>query len=151
MKPFPIFITTILVLMVGSFVTLRIITTSAQSEMQTQPSAEITYDLSNYLNYTANAQAESQKRGETLLFFAATTWCQTCSALEEEIIARASEIPADLTILKVDYDNDRATNRQYGVTSQHTLVLLDQSGQEIGRWVGGDFDTMVDQIEKASS
>lgn len=148
MKPFSIFLTASMLLIVGGFVAFRALTTPAQSEMQTQPSAEITYDLSNYLDYTANAQAESQKRGETLLFFAATTWCQTCSALEQEIIARSSEIPEKLTILKVDYDNDRAMNRQYGVTAQHTLVLLDQNGEEISRWVGGDFDTMVRQIEK---
>jgi len=68
--------------------------------------------------------------------------------LEKEIIERNTEIPKDVTIIKVDYDNDKVMNRKYGVTSQHTLIVLDKNGKELKRWLGGGFNTLLQQIEE---
>jgi len=146
MKLFNIFILVSLLLIFGGFIFLRDSISLTQSKFQ--PSMQPNFDQANYLNFSAAALAASQKQGQTLLFFAATTWCQTCSELEKEILSRSSEVPSAVTILKVDYDNDQVMNRKYAVTSQHTLVLLDTNGKEVRRWMGGDFNTMIQQIGK---
>ena len=108
--------------------------------------ASLPVDLSGYVNYS-DANLETAKlKGKSVLFFAATAWCQTCIGLEKEIIARSSQIPADVTILKVDYDNDKAMKQKYAVVYQHTLVFLDQNGQELTRSAGDDFDQLLARL-----
>lgn len=145
MKPFNIFVTISLVLILGGFVFFKNNFTSVGSGAPSEPATN--FDMANYLSYSPAAQATAQKRGKTVLFFAATAWCQTCSALEKEIISRLNDIPVESTILKVDYDNDTAMNQQYAVTSQHTLIILDRDGKEIKRWVGGDLDTILQELD----
>mgnify|MGYP003496321209 CR=1 FL=1 len=117
---------------------------SQQVEIQPE---QTPIDRNNYQNYSDATLLQTQKTGTTLLFFAATTWCQTCSALEEEILQRHNELPADVTILKVDYDNDPSMKKKWAVTTQHTLVALDQDGQELKRWVGGNFDVLLQELK----
>jgi len=146
MKPFNILIIISLIIIFGGFVFFKNgFNNSTATKTQT---SELRMDMLNYLDYSDDALANAQMKGKSVLFFAATTWCQTCSALEEEIIERQTEIPSDITILKVDYDNDKVMNQKYGVTSQHTLVVLDKDGQEVKRWLGGDFDTLLQQIKE---
>lgn len=111
------------------------------------PPVQLEFDLGSYVPYSSTSLAQAQERGVTVLFFAATKWCHTCSDLEQEIIARAAEIPGDVTILKVDYDNDSAMKSAYGVTVQHTLIALDSSGEEITRWIGLDLDELLSSLE----
>lgn len=107
---------------------------------------EILMDTLNYLDYSEVNLEAALSKGRAVLFFAATRWCHTCSALDKEILQRVSEVPADVTILKVDYDNDHAMNTKWGVTTQHTLVILDENGQEVTRWVGGGFDDLLNRL-----
>jgi len=137
MKPFNIFIGLSLLVIFSGFVFL-----SKSSEVQ-----ELRMDTPSYLDYSDAVLINAQKKGRSILFFAATRWCQTCSLLEKEIIERNSEIPPNVTILKVDYDNDKTMNQRYGVTSQHTLVVLDENGKEVKRWLGGDFNALLQQFE----
>lgn len=74
--------------------------------------------------------------GDVVLFFRAS-WCPSCRALDQNIEANLSNLPADLTILKLDYDTETELKRKYGVTTQHTLVLVDANGNEIKKWTGG--------------
>ena len=110
-------------------------------------SSEIKELSPNYLNYSEDSLEYSKRRGDTLLFFAATDWCNTCSALDEEIINNSGDLPDDLTILKINYDNDKNTNKKYFVTMQHTLVLIDSDGNEKTRWVGGDFENLINNLK----
>jgi thioredoxin 1 len=118
--------------------------TSADTAGET---SEVAFETNTYVDYSPTAQAAAQQQGTSVLFFAATAWCQTCSALEAEILEKSAQIPANVTILKVDYDNDSAMKKKYGVTAQHTLIVLDESGTEVKRWVGGDFARMLRGIE----
>lgn len=79
---------------------------------------------------SAKAEAEN-----VVLFFRAS-WCPTCRALDADIQAHLDEIPSDLTILDVDYDNSASLKKKYGVTYQHTFVEVDKDGNQIKKWFG---------------
>lgn len=73
---------------------------------------------------------------KTVLFFAAS-WCPSCRILDRNILQNMSMIPADVAIVKVDYDTATDLKKQYGVTRQHTLVQVNETGQAIHTWSGG--------------
>lgn len=100
----------------------------------------------HYVEYSGVTLAKARQNGTPVLFFAATTWCTTCSALDKELRERSVALPDNVTVLKIDYDNDRQTKTAYNVTTQHTMVLLDGKGNEQKRWIGGGFDTLVQQL-----
>ncbi len=100
----------------------------------------------HYVEYSEEFLSKASKNGNTVLFFAATLWCNTCSALDDELKERSSTLPDGVTVLKVDYDTDRTMRTKYAVTQQHTLVYLDNNENEIRRWIGGDFNTLVQNI-----
>jgi len=112
------------------------------------PTPDSYVNIPGYVDFSETTLLRAQQKGTPILFFAATKWCTTCSAFEEEVLKRKGEIPPDVTILKVDYDNDAYMNESYQVTNQHTLVMLDQSGTELTRWVGGDFDLMLQELQE---
>jgi len=143
-KSFNTFIAISLVVIVGGFVFFKDEFGRETANMADAP--KLLMDTLNYVDYSEANLENAKIKGQPMLFFAATRWCQTCSELEKEIIERQTEIPSDMIILKVDYDNDKAMNAKWGVTSQHTLIVLDESGTEIKRWVGGNFDTMIKNI-----
>ncbi len=74
--------------------------------------------------------------GKILIFFHAS-WCPSCRALSADIERNAGAIPADVTILKADFDTETALKEQYGVTSQHTVVQIDVNNNIIKKWSGG--------------
>lgn len=100
----------------------------------------------NYLDYSEQNFALAKNSGRTVLFFAATTWCSNCKAIDEEIKKRNAELPKDITILKVDYDHDREMKTKYNVAMQTTLILLDKDGREEKRWIGTDFSDLIQNI-----
>ncbi len=73
--------------------------------------------------------------GDVVLFFRAS-WCPTCRALDTDIRANLSDIPAGLTILDVNYDDATALKQRYGVTYQHTFVQVASDGTQIAKWTG---------------
>jgi len=88
----------------------------------------------SYEVYSADKLARADS-GNVVLFFRAT-WCPTCKALDANIRANASSIPAGLSILDVDYDNSEALKKKYGVTYQHTMVQVNSDGSMIKKWSG---------------
>lgn len=100
-----------------------------------------------YIDYTATSVTEAaENKGKAVLFFHAA-WCPTCKAAEEDILANADKIPSDLTIIKTDYDTEIELRKKYGITIQHTFVQVDSEGNQISKWVGGNFSEIVENIE----
>ncbi|MCW1887940.1 MAG: thioredoxin family protein [Candidatus Moranbacteria bacterium] len=89
-----------------------------------------------YTTYDASKIAFA-KEGKVVLFFNAS-WCPTCKAVDADIKAHMSDIPANTLILSVDYDTHKDLKTKYGVTTQHTFVQVDSEGNSLGKWVGGD-------------
>jgi thiol-disulfide isomerase/thioredoxin len=99
-----------------------------------------------YLPYTSTAVA--QAKGQVVLFFHAN-WCPTCIAVNKDIEANLKNIPADLTILKTSYDDEKELKELYGVTAQHTFVQVDNTGKLIKKWRGGTtLAEVTSQVQK---
>lgn len=88
---------------------------------------------SAYREYSPEAVSSASDGDKVVLFFHAQ-WCATCKLLSDDISANIDEIPRDIRILVVDFDNETALKQRYGVTQQHTLVQLTPDGELVGKW-----------------
>lgn len=148
MKLFNIFIvTSIAAIAIGFLFFKDAFNTSSGSTNTADFNTSALMDRINYIDYSEQNLESAKRTGRSVLFFAATLWCQTCAELDKEIKERSQELPSDVTMLKVDYDNDREMKRKWGVTTQHTLIQLDNGGNEINRWIGGNFDALIANLK----
>lgn len=100
----------------------------------------------SYGPYSADKVAMATD-GDVVLFFKAV-WCPTCRALEADIKANIENLPANVTILEVNYDTATELRQKYGVTTQHTLVQVDANGNLITKWSGGNtLDSVLARIQ----
>ena len=98
-----------------------------------------------YADYSADKVAAAD--GKVVLDFYAD-WCPSCRALDKDITANASDIPGDVTILKVDFDAETDLKKKYGVTQQHTLVQITSAGEQVAKWVGSPtLDSLLAKVE----
>ena len=100
----------------------------------------------SYIDYKPELLARADN-GDVVLFFHAS-WCPTCRLLDNNLIKDYEIIPADLTILQVNYDKEDDLKEKYDIAYQHTLVPVDSSGDQITKWVGGnDLDSILQKLK----
>jgi len=99
------------------------------------PKTDTMVKVGSYESYDAAKIARASDTHNVVLFFRAS-WCPTCKALDGDIRAHLQDIPANLTILDVNYDNSTELKKKYGVTYQHTFVQVDAQGALIKKWSG---------------
>lgn len=110
------------------------VTQKQDTKLQTTlPAEQPTEAAGTYREYSENAIAETL--GTKILFFHAS-WCPQCRQLETDI--KDGKIPHGVTIFKVDYDNSQKLRQKYGITLQTTLVKVDDSGNEVKKFVAYD-------------
>lgn len=138
MKPaLIIFGTLILILTVGYFATAGEETPNDQPSTVTAPSTPAATDAAaentrpgTYTSYDENVLATTE--ADRILLFFHATWCPSCRALDQDIVANQANIPENVAIYRVDYDTATELKRKYGVTTQHSVVEIDRSGERIG-------------------
>jgi thioredoxin 1 len=81
--------------------------------------------------YRANEAAYQE--GNTVLFFYAA-WCPDCQQADASI--RETGVPEDINVVKIDYDAANDLRKEYGVTQQHTFVLIGPDGEQVKKWTG---------------
>ena len=82
-----------------------------------------------YLSYSSASFDEHEDKRRWLFFHA--SWCPQCVNLEEDIMANLSDIPDNVVIFKVDFDNSDDLRNRYGVSIQTTIVSVDGDGDKI--------------------
>ena len=66
-----------------------------------------------------------------IIYFTAK-WCGPCQTLGPIM----EDLSGELNVRKVDVDQDRELSAKYGIRSVPSLVLVNESGEEIKRSVG---------------
>lgn len=117
-----------------------------QIETETINQEPVTTGAGSYELYSPEKIAMAASEDVVLYFYA--SWCPSCQMLDRDIEEKASSIPAGITILKTDYDEETELKSKYGVTSQHTLVQVDENGNLINKWAGGsNLEDLLSQIQ----
>lgn len=80
-----------------------------------------------YLEYRDGVIGNGQR---SVLYFNAA-WCPVCRSQDGELTRWYASQEFPLTTYKVDYDDNVALRTRYGVTYQHTFVLIDEQGNAI--------------------
>lgn len=101
-----------------------------------------------YLSYAdyAKDMAMAAKGAHVVLFFHAP-WCPDCRATEQSLTTAG--VPDGLTVVKVDYDSMTDLKQKYGITQQHTFVLVDAMGDKKAMWTGSASGQAI--LDKAKS
>ena len=78
----------------------------------------------------------AQAQGRPILVDVYADWCPTCRA-QAPVVSRAAQAPqyAQLLVLKLNYDKQKADCRRLGVRRQSTLIAF-KGRAETGRSVG---------------
>ena len=99
---------------------------------------------SGYVAYSPDYLDKYQGKTKVLFFHA--SWCPTCNAADKDINENLTNMPDKLVILKTDYDTQADLKKKYGVTYQHTFVLVDDQGNELDKWNGGGFNEVIERL-----
>ena len=86
--------------------------------------------------------------GKPVVVDVAAPWCPTCRA-QKPIIEKLSQQAAykDVTVLTVDFDEDKPTLKAFKVSSQSTLIAF-KSGKEVARTVGDTSPAGIEALFK---
>lgn len=100
-----------------------------------------------YKEYSPETVTSEQAAGQKIVLFFHAGWCPSCKAADTAFKTNLEKIPAGVTVLKTDYDNNKELKTKYGITTQHTFVQIDTSGNMVTKWVSGDVDMLVKNIK----
>jgi thiol-disulfide isomerase/thioredoxin len=81
------------------------------------------------------------------VYFFHAGWCPTCRSANKAFEDNLDRIPADVVVFKTDYDTSGELKQRYAVTYQHTFVLVDQEGNQVRKWSGGDIDELIENTK----
>jgi thiol:disulfide interchange protein len=85
--------------------------------------------------YSPAALAAAQKAGEPVVLHFHANWCPTCRAQDKVFETLKADPSLKVTLMQVDYDKEKALERQLHVTAQSTLIVL-HGATERGRSTG---------------
>lgn len=125
-------VTGVIVAVVAAVVAIAVVPQLTGSGDSSTGSSDVVF-TERYQPYSDEALAAAGPDEKVVLFFSAA-WCSTCKVLRDDIAANQADIPDDVRILLVDFDDSTELKQQYEVTLQHTLVLVDRTGEGIARW-----------------
>ena len=74
--------------------------------------------------YSQPALAAAQKAGQPLVLHFHASWCPTCRAQDKVFDALKADPSLAVTLMEVDYDKEKALEKQLHVTAQATLILF---------------------------
>lgn len=69
--------------------------------------------------------------GEPKVLFFHAAWCPVCREADEKLTTWFKDEMPTIDVYKLDYDTETALRSKYGVTYQHTFVLVDGAGNEV--------------------
>jgi thiol-disulfide isomerase/thioredoxin len=83
--------------------------------------------------------------GETKVLFFHAAWCPVCRAADADLQEWFAQNLPTLNVYKVDYDTSADLKAKYGVTYQHTFVLVDGQGNAL-KTIQGPSDAALKEL-----
>ena len=111
-------------------------TRSSSNSEQASASTESVVSAGNYQLYSQVAYEQALHDGKPVFLFFYAEWCPTCRAQEPDIQSIFAELENDVVGFRVDYDTETQLKKDFHVTLQHTMIILDSKGEESERWIG---------------
>lgn len=108
-------------------------------------------ETTRYTEYSKEAMSKTSNNKRVLFFYA--NWCPTCIPADINFKENSTKIPSDVTVIRVNYNDpetdadEKALAKQYGITYQHTFVQIDDMGQEVAKWNGGQIEELLTNIK----
>lgn len=99
------------------------------------------------VNFTTEADALSLAQTRRVVYFFAADWCELCAADLAELRTKASEVPADVTFVLVDFENSDKLRGKYGIPLQDVFLQIDSLGKKKTLWVGGGLANLKKKIK----
>jgi thiol-disulfide isomerase/thioredoxin len=96
---------------------------------------EVMAKKGEYKPYSVDELSFAKDGNHVVIFFNAS-WCPTCQSTVKNINSNMDSISSNLHILSADYDKETSLKQKYGVTTQHTFVEVDASGNLIKKASG---------------
>lgn len=87
-----------------------------------------------YISQVNYEKESGSLQGSDVVLFFNATWCPTCQEADENL--SSAQFPDGLTVVSVDYDSNEALRDRYGVTTQHTFVVVDPDGNAVKKFTG---------------
>jgi thioredoxin 1 len=101
------------------------------------------FGAGNYVDYSESAFENASDTNRVLFFHA--NWCPTCKKIDKQL--NTASLNEGITVFKVDYDKENSLKQKYGISKQHTFVLVDVDGNEIKKWSGGGADEINSNVQ----
>lgn len=97
-----------------------------------------------YIPYSQENWENNSDKIRVLFFHAA--WCPTCRRAQVHIMKEYSILTSDTVVLKTNFDTYNDLKTFYNVTKQHTYVIVDESGNVLRKWYGGNTERIAEEI-----
>ncbi len=111
----------------GPLQTTPTVPTTTQDAPPLPPQPATAGALSGYIDYDAARYKQATDSGQLVFLEFYAAWCPFCRALDPIIREAFSELQdekVDVVGFRVDYDTQKDLKKQFGVTYQHTHILL---------------------------
>jgi thiol-disulfide isomerase/thioredoxin len=99
--------------------------------------------------FSTEKAAQTLAKTQTVVYFFAATWCPDCRATYKDIRANFAQIPKSLTVVFVNYDKASQLKNKYGITQQHTFVVVGPRGEKKKLFAGAT--TVTGLVESATT
>lgn len=99
--------------------------------------------------YITSGKVPPYKSGVKRVLFFYANWCPSCIPADKDISDNVNSIPENLQIVRINYNDDQTDKNEkelaakYGITYQHTFVIIDENDQEVSKWNGGGLDGIL--------
>lgn len=88
-----------------------------------QPGEELAA-MATYMDFDQEAYEAALADGKTVFLDFYASWCPTCLGNAPEIEAAFKNTDKELVGFRVDYDNSAALQKEFGVITQSTYILI---------------------------
>jgi len=114
---------------------------------ETNPFFDVTGLAPALVNFTSEKDAQELAKTRRVVYFFAADWCELCQGDLHLFRTRTGEIPADVTLVLVDFDNADELRLKYGIPLQDVFLQIDAEGRKKTLWVGGGLKSLQTKIK----